>query len=140
MPPTYQSDEPPHVRLMRLETEYVGGEKSGFDWGATRLTSGSALARSGVPAPSLPPQNEQLEVRLTLRGNAEAVRHLAAFFGLYGEDAEFRSRGFLPTAAEVMALPPHVPEEMEGEVVEPDGPLPDVVEGEFVEPGEDDDG
>lgn len=139
MPPTYQSDEPPHVRLTKLETDYVGGEKSGFDWGGARLTSGSALARPGGPASSLPPQNEQLEVRLTLRGNANAVKHLAAFFGLYGEDAEFRSRGFLPTSAEVMALPPHVPEEMEGEVVEADGP-PDVVEGEFVEPGEDDDG
>src|SRR6266850_176755 len=40
-----------------------------------------------------------LTIRLSFRGNAEAVRKLAAFFDLYGEGAEFRARGFLPGVA-----------------------------------------
>lgn len=107
VPATYQSDERPHVRLTGLDVDYVGAASS-FQWPR------GALAKAGIEDKT---RREQLEVRLTLRGNAEAVRRLSAFFGLYGEDEEFRRAGFLPTTPEVMALPPG--DEMIGEVVEP---------------------
>lgn len=114
VPASYQSDEGPKLTLRDMRTEFTGAGRSGFDW-----EKKTALARPGESR-SAP---EQIRLTLTLDVNAEAVRRIAAFFKLYGEDEEFRRRGYLPSEQVGPDAPRALPQEagvLEGELLEDD--------------------
>ncbi len=116
VPATYQSDDGAKLKLQQLETGLVG--------------SYEAAKASDKAMP--------LTIRLSFRGNAEAVRKLAAFFDLYGEGAEFRARGFLPgVARDPSSADPLLAAAVEG-ATELKGLPPGPIEAEFVEEGDDD--